>query len=147
MNMIRHFVAGLVFFAIGITFYISIYNGISSSYGFTDTSGKAIVEGGESLSMIEHLNQLNIVSGINKTTSAIMLIKPSTTESISLDKLFEAAMGVFTFIFGLLSFPFEIVSIISQFYLLPAALISLISVLTIVYFIFIYFSKNLRGEI
>jgi len=146
MNMIRHAVAALAFFAIGISLYMGVYNGLSDSYGFEDEYTLSI-NGSSERTLMESLNDLNIIQGMNQTTTAIMQIRAPQGGGISLDKLAEAAIGIFSFIFGIFTFVPQILGIIIYYYPIPGAIMTGVVVIMVIYIAFIYYSRNLRGEV
>ena len=146
MNMIRHAVAALAFFAIAVSLYMGIYNGLSDSYGFEDEYELSI-DGSEERTLMQSLNDLNIIESMNQTTSAIMELRAPQGGGISLDKLAEAAIGIFSFIFGIFTMVPEILGIIIYYYPFPGAIMSGVIIIMVIYIAFIYYSRNLRGEV
>jgi len=146
MNMIRHAVAGLILFAVLSSMFVGVYNGFAESYGFSDTSSMAL-DSSDEMSVLEHINNLNIIEGLDRTVNGIATLGSPDGLSAAFDATIQAALGIFQFIFGLLTWPFEIASIVTKFYFIPGILIQGLLTILIVYVVFIYYSRNLRGEV
>jgi len=146
MKMIRHGIAGLVLFAVLATLFVGVYNDFSEAYSFTDTSAQSI-NGGNSMSVLEHINNLNIIEGMSEAVEGIVTLASPDSFNQFFDASIQAGLGIFKFIFGILSFPVEILGIIGAFYPVPGAVISGLIIVIIVYIAFIFYSRNLRGEV
>lgn len=139
---IRHMATGLVMFAILVSLLVTIYGGFQEGYSIerTDTKGGYDVMG--------RLENLNIVSGmVNVTSSVYKIQNPSSNNGDILGALASAGLGVLKSIVGIITFPFEIVGIIMEFYHIPSIIgLGLLSILIIVV-AFLMLSAYLRYDV
>jgi hypothetical protein len=143
MKYLRHGVGALIIVAILSALCVSIYNGMEQVYeiekNYVDDDG---------FDIMEDLNNLNIISGINATMDGVYNIKNPTGNIIdTLGALASTGIGVAKITTGLMTFPFEIVTIVSKFYHIPPILGIGFIVLLIVYVGYILISAYLRGDL
>lgn len=136
----KHLVAGFVIFAIITSLFGSIYVGLQVEYGFTpqDTN-----DDGESI--MTELSNINIISGINDSVSAIYKINPPTgAKSDIIGALASAGLGVIKIVTGIISFPIEIIGVITGFYYVPPIVAVGASLIFIIYIAFMLLSEYRR---
>lgn len=128
----KQIVSSFVVFAVMIALFASIYTGIQQEYGFIpqDTN-----DDGDNI--MEELADINIISGINDSVSAIYKINPPTgAKADILGALASAGLGVLKIITGIISFPIEIIGVITGFYYIPPIVSVGASLIFIIYIAF-----------
>ena len=148
MQLLRHPMAAIIMFAGLVTLFIAAYNGLAQedSYNVTDTSAREL--GGVNATMMEHLNNLHIVAGLNQTASAILSLQAPTGGGLNtVNRLAEAGFGLLVFVVGFVTFVPQILGIAGAFYPVPTALISSVFLVFIIYVIMIYYSAGIRGQV
>lgn len=140
--ILRNMVTALVVFAILIGLNVAMYTGVQTGYGIVkgDTRNGADI--------MDSFNNLNIIEGLNLTTTSIYKITAPTSTSLDILGAFAgAAVGLLRAISGLLTFPFEIFAIILQFYPIPTILVSGVVLLIVLYVGFMLLSAYLRDKV
>lgn len=136
----KHLVAGFVIFAIITSLFTSIYAGLQAEYGFTpqDTN-----DDGENI--MAELSNINIISGINDSVSAMYKINPPTgAKADILGALASAGLGVIKIVTGIISFPVEIIGVITGFYYVPPIVAVGISLIFMIYIAFMLLAEYRR---
>lgn len=111
----KHIVTSFVIFSVMIALFLGFYNGLQEEYGFVP---QALDENGDSV--MEGLANINIISGINNSLTAIYKINPPTGSQFDiLGALASAGLGILKIVTGIFSFPFEIIGVITGFYYVP----------------------------
>jgi len=143
MNKLRHAAAGIVIFSAFITIFVGIYIGIQENYGFT---ADALDEGD---TILDRLNQLNILEGVNNIKLAIEGLKAGkiTNPLDILGNLASLGSGVLKVIGGIVTVPVEILGVFSKLYKLPGIISGLIGGLVVLYVGFIILSVYLKSDI
>lgn len=136
----KHLVAGFVLFAVMVSLFNSIYIGFQSEYGFIPQGTN---EEGESI--MAELADINIISGINDSVSAIYKINPPTgAKADIIGALASAGLGVLKIITGIISFPVEIIGVLTGFYYIPPIVAVGASLIFIIYIAFMLLSDYRR---
>ena len=152
MKTVRHLVAGFVLFAVLVGLLINAYTGLEDNYDITrnDTKTLNITGSASSGNIVEHLRDLNLLEGIAELQVGIQRLSPSTgTQFDVLGGLASVGVGALKVISGIVTTPFEIVSIITTFYANETAGIMATSLMMIVvvYVGFILLSAYLGKDV
>lgn len=146
MKFIRHPVVALIVFAMFVTLIITVYDGITESYNLQEEYTQEL--NGEDVNIMSAFKNLNIVVGLNETTSGIASISTPTGNQFDiLGSLASAAVGALKTITGLLTFPFEIGSIVLKFYGIPPVIVTTLNLMIVLYVGFILLSAYLKSEV
>lgn len=146
MKLIRHPVAALVIFALFVSLVITAYDGIKVSYDLQEEYTQEIE--GEDVNIMQAFKNLNIIEGLNQTTAGISSIATPTGSTFDiLGSLASSAVGALKTVTGLLTFPFEIGSIILRYYGVPPILVTGINLIIVIYIGFILLSAYLKSEV
>lgn len=136
----KHVVAGFVLFAVIVSLFSSVYNGFQDEYGFTPQGTNA-----EGENIMQELADINIISGINDSVSAIYKINPPTgAKADIIGALASAGLGVLKIITGIISFPVEIIGVVTGFYYVPPIVAVGASLIFIVYIAFMLLADYRR---
>lgn len=145
MKKVRHPVAALLLFSVMVTLCITIYSGLEDNYGVVKTDTRTV--DGVELSIMDQLQNINIIGGFDVLIDAVYtIVQPKGIIDI-LGGLASAANGVLKVALGLITFPFEIMFIITAYYSIPPILPIAISLLIVIYLGFILISAYLGGEV
>lgn len=139
---LKHIFAGFVIFAIITSLFTSIYGGLQAEYGFIpqDTNGD-----GESI--MQELSNITIISGINDTVTAIFKVNPPTgAKADIMGALTSAGLGMLKILTGVISFPVEILGVLTGFYYIPPIVAVGASLIFIIYMAFILLSDYRRKD-
>lgn len=145
MKLIRDGVNGIVLFAIIIGLMVGFYTGVADNYGVPEPS-KEIAGETMDKTIGERLNNLNIIDGISDITDAFKREKLGNLADV-LGALATSAIGLLITLLGIFTFPFEIATIISQHYNIPAILTNGIMGMMAVTITFIILSAKTRGDL
>ena len=146
MNKIRHAIGGLVIFAILIGLFMTIYNeGLEKQY---DINRSSTVIGGVNTTehIMEALDGLVIMKGINNIT-AIFDPEKTVNKADLIGAILLGAIGAFLFVIGILVLPFQIAAIVMQYFDIPPVLQVGLLALFAVYAAFIFISAKLGKDI
>jgi hypothetical protein len=142
MKLLRHPVAGLIIFAVLVGLCVSIYSDLETAYSLVKTDTE------DGLSIMEKLDGLLIIQGINSVTSGVYdLVAPTGSQFDILGALASVGVGVLKLVGGLLTFPFEILTIVMLFYHIPMIVVTGVNIIIISYVAFILLSAFLRSEV
>jgi len=159
MKLLRHPVASMVLFAVLIGLCITIYEGFESSYGFTrgdlqtvthlsyDPSGNQI-NVTQTANIVDQLDGMLVLRGLHDL-KAISRLRPGATTVVDLlGGLALVGIGFVKTVIGLVTAPFEVVSIVLHFYAEIPNIITELVMLVLVYVFFIVLSLYLnRGDV
>ncbi len=126
---LRWLVTSLVIFAMLTGLAVQINKGLIEDYSIIETDLSTNEIGGSSefgaeQNIAEMLNSLNIIEGMDQISSSVVTLQqPTSTQFDVLGALASASVGVLQTITGLLTFPFEIGTIILKFYHIPNIII------------------------
>ena len=108
---LNHAVVGFVWMAILFSLFATSFNSIQDTYTiqetFNDESGTNVMES---------LNNLNLLGGVNQTVEGIYSISNPTNPIDVLGSLLSAGIGVIRIATGIVSFPLEILLVITDYY-------------------------------
>jgi len=108
-------VSSFIVFSVICGLFLGFYDGLRAEYGFVPND---VDENGESV--MSQLYDIQIIAGINNSVSAVHKIKPPTgAKADILGALASAGLGVLQLITGVISFPVEIVGVVTGFYYVP----------------------------
>jgi len=148
MKLLRHAVAGLVIFALFITLFVGIFTPMEDNYPLTISGEK------NGQNIVEILQNISIISGMEELNTAIFKASPSTGNSIDiLGALASAAVGILLLVGGVLTFPVEILAIIfiqgenGGFYYIPPIIPITLTILITIYVGFILISAHLGKDV
>ena len=148
MKTVRHLVAGFVLFAVLIGLLINVYTGLETEYGITKNDTKTI--NGTTGNIVDHLRDLNLLSGISQLQVGIQQLSPGTgTQFDVLGGLASVGVGALKVISGIVTTPFEIVNIIVTFYAgeVPGIMATSLAMIVVVYVGFILLSAYLGKDV
>lgn len=135
----RHVVASFVIFAVVVGLFTSVYSGFQTAYGFTPQDTQ------DGKNIMQKLNDINIISGINDSVAGIYKIKPPTgSEFDILGALASAGLGMLKIITGIITFPVEIIGVITGFYYVPPIVGVGAGLIFIIYMAFMLLSEYRR---
>jgi hypothetical protein len=124
-------VASFVIFAVITGLWATVYTGLQETYGFTP---QATID---NETIMDKLNDINIISGINQSVTGIYDLKaPTGAKADILGALASAAIGVLKIITGVITFPIEIIGVITGFYYIPPLVCAGAGLLFIIYIAF-----------
>jgi len=127
-----HIVASFVVFSVIVGLFGVAYDGFQEEYGFVPQATNA-----EGDNVMQELADINIISGINDSLTAIYKINPPTGSQFDiLGALASAGLGILKIVTGIISFPIEILGIITGFYYIPPLITAGISLIFIIYIAF-----------
>ena len=164
MKVIRHAVAGLVFFALFMLIFVGIYNSTSDTYGFEDdvwTKEATINNVTTNQTIADQLSRLQLQKGVDRIHDSLNDINPPTgseydiQSGISLGVLDVLKIGTGLIggagqvVLGVATAPFEIVNIINVYYgnYLPEYIGTYLALIVLVYVVFIILSRYLKDDI
>jgi len=142
VNMIRHYIGGLIILATLFTIFGGLYNNFYSYYGITDT----YVGTSGSESVADRISNMGIIQSLSTFTEGLFTIANPSGITDIIGGLMASAFGLLGLIFGTFLLPVEILGVISGFYYIPPAVSVLIGVLSLVYITFIYLSSRARSD-
>lgn len=160
MKLLRHPIAALVIFAILVSLCVTIYAGLQESYDVVETGTQVIAPGELNLTNTTHYNYnenatsvmgalsgLTIIESINDLQTKIERIAAPTNLADLVGALMGSGLGIVKLIWGVFTFPIEIMNIILKFYYVPPIIIGGINVMIFIYLAFIVLSLYVKGEI
>ena len=113
---LENIVVGFVIFAVMLGLFVNIKSGFNDSYDieetFTDENG---------ITIMQRMNNLDIIGAFNTTTSAIYNLKQPNTQFFL--GLAQAGAGVVGIIIGVVKTPYQILDIIVDYYNIPPIVI------------------------
>ena len=135
-------VASLIIFVILLGLVVTSYNNFQNANGYNITTN-----GNETL-MISELNNLSIIKNMNESFQSVYELKTSSGSSMDiLGALASAGVGVIKGIGGLLIFPFQIASIIKQYYNIPSILVNGLLIILVIFIGFKIISAYIQQEV
>ena len=135
-------VAGFVIFAVLTGLLVTAYSNVQSMYGISKTN---VNEDGEDV--MDRLNNINIISGINSSLSGIYNLKnPAGSAFDILGALTSVGVGVVKIVTGILTFPIEIIGAITDFYFVPPIVSIGLGLVFIIYLAFILLGNYTGGR-
>jgi len=146
MNTLRHPVAAFLLFAVMIVLVTTVYNGIKTNYGIVsddvDSAGLTI---GEKLS---NLNIITTISDISNALNKLSSTKLSITNAPDiLGNLASLGIGLIKVVGSIITFPVEIIGIITDFYQLPPIISTLVGLMFSVYIGFKILSLYIKDDV
>lgn len=145
MKLIRDGVNGVLLFAILIGLMVGFYTGVADNYGVPNPEKE--IDGQEIDKTIgERLNNLNIIKGVSDITEIFKREKLGNLADV-LGALATSGIGLLITLLGIFTFPFEIGTILSQHYNIPAILINGVLGMMAVTLAFIVLSAKTRGDL
>jgi len=144
MKYLRHYVAGLILFAVMVGLLIPVYQGFQEGYGF-EMDVNAQYNGYNNT--MEALQGLNIVNGFNSFTTGITaILNPAATTDL-MGALKSTALGALEGIWGVVTFPHNILIIVGAALRIPPIIITGFEVIILLYISFILISIKLGWEV
>ena len=140
---LSNIVVSFIIFAVLVNLIGGVYSGFQKEYGFNKTY---VDEDG--MDVIDRLNDINIIGGLNQTTTSVYKIVAPTGGPFDIVGAFVAAgFGLLKIIGGIITFPIEIIGVITGFYFVPPIVSIAVAMTFIVYIIFIIISQFIgRGD-
>ena len=140
--MIRHGVVALVIFSMLITLWVNIYQEGEESY---DLVRNATDENGTNI--IEKMESLNFVEGVNDITTAIYDLAAPTGIIDILGGLAAAGIGILKSIGGIATAPVEVFGVLTGYYYIPPIIPIMIPIIVMIYVAFLILSAYLNRDI
>jgi len=137
---LSHVMAGFVLFAVLVGTMVVSYGGLSEEYGFTRNDTRSGYD------VMQKLDNMNIVSGINSTTTGITTTFEPNNPLDIIGGLMAIGIGFMQSVVGVLTFPAEIISIVGDFYYIPSALTGAVVVIFYVYLTFVIINVLTKGD-
>jgi len=143
MSQPRHFAAAFVIFIVIASLFSIIWGGVKEGYNVQETEN---IEGSN---VIERLSQLPFIQEITAFTNNIYQITAPTNVFDLLGSLASAGVGVLKIIGAIVTFPGDIITIITGHYpnALPGIVYTLIGLLTSIYFAFVLLSAYIKWRV
>lgn len=144
MRLLRHAVAGIVLFMIMIGLILAFSTDMEEEYGITPTDLH------DGLSIMQRLNNMNLLSGINNMQTAATKLNPPTGSNVEFDIVggtLIAGIGIVKVIIGIFTAPVEFISIILDYYAEIPSIITELALIVTIYVVFILVSLYHKGEI
>lgn len=148
MNKLRHPVAALVLFAVLVGLCVEIYDGLEQYYGIVPTDSLTSSYTNQSGNIMEQFKSMNLISGVENIQTGIMdLSVPAASAADILGGLASVGIGALRSVAGLVTTPFEVLGIITEYYTgISKTLVSL-AMMVVVYVGFIMLSAYLRSDV
>jgi len=152
MNYIRHFVVGLLVFAVVIGIFVDFNNEINENYNLEDNFTKTLNLRNETVNgnIGQHLNKLLIIDATNTISEGITKLTPGAGDLRDiLGGLASVGIGALKTISGVFIFPFQIVDIFVSFYAgeVSGKILATLVMIFSVYGVFILLSAHLNRKI
>ena len=148
MRLLRHAIAGMVLFTILVSLALGFYNELQAGYSFTPTDTR-ITETGETTTLIQELEAMNLLTGINNLQLSILKLNPPKGSNVEFDilgGLAIAGIGIIEVVVGFATMPIEFIGIVLAYYAEIPSIITELSLFVIVYVGFILVSLYHKGE-
>lgn len=139
---IRHPVVALIIFAISISLALLVYNdGLVAGYDIEEGGLNANNE-----SVAGQLNNLLIIDGISSSIAGIYTLKDPTGNLVDVvGALTSVGIGALKVLVGIFTVPFEILSIVSEYYAFPSIIAIGFPLIITVYIALIILGAYLSG--
>lgn len=151
MKLLRHPVAAMILLATLIGLLIPVYKALEKGYGITESDTKEITLGttGETNTgnILEQLENIRLINGISVISAAITKITTGSGVIDLLGGLAGVGLGTLKTVLGLITIPYDITHIISEFYGSDFPELSGIVAMIVVYVGFILLSAYLRKDV
>jgi len=130
-----------VLFAVLTSLFSSFYGAIAENYGITETDTI------EDETIMQKLEKVVLLDGIKRiVTAGLDITNPSSTFDI-IGGFLSVALGVFQIATGLISFPVEIIGIVTGFYpALPPIIAQGLGLIFIIYITIMVLNKSTGGN-
>lgn len=139
---VGHTIAAFGIFAILVGLFLQGYDGITDSYNLTKTD---LDEDG--YNVMEELHNLNILGGIKKISDGLQSITGTTSSGFDIaGGLLALGLGFLQTFFGIITFPIEIIGVITGFYYIPPILSGGIVVIITTYILVIRYERQTGGS-
>ena len=136
-----HVMSAFVIFSILISLMLQGYNGVVDVYDITPTD----LQGGQNI--MEKLEGINIISGMKDIVLGLQTItNPTSSGSDIVGGLMASGLGWLKIFTGILTFPIQILGIISGFYTIPPIFELGIGLIMTIYISVIAFNKQTGGQ-
>ena len=149
MNLLRHAAGSLIIFAIIVVLFTNLHTGIQEGYDVESTYNRTSNRSQQSLNIGDRMGEILIVSGIRNSTAGVYsLAQPSGITDI-IGGFMGVALGIVKILGGIITFPFEIVGIIGDYYgsYIPVIILDGIIALIEIYIAFLILSAYLRQDV
>jgi len=149
MKLIRHGAAAFVIMAMVIGLFVSAYSDLTNYYSVTPGDEQYSPITNSTGNIMEQLNSLQLMQGMEKITNNILKIgSPDATSFDIVGGLASLGIGVLQTIVGIAIFPFDIGTILGAYYLgIPKIILTGVAVLFSLYLGFIILSSYLKNEV
>ena len=142
MKTIRNPTIALLMFVVLISVVVSWNNYTESNFTVSDSDIKDGYDVGNALSNIR------ILQGINDTSNAFQTMTTPTGNPVDLlGALASGGLGVLKTITGIITFPYEIISVVGKYYAIPSIFITIIQIAMTILVGFILLSAYLKQDI
>lgn len=141
MTKLGNAMRALLIFGSLIIIFVSIYSGLEDQYGITKTDTRD----GEDIG--DRMKNLNIIGGINQTATGLLRIAQPTGAADVLGGLASTGFGFVKTLGSLLTFPVEIVGVLTGFYYIPPIVPTAIIIFILIGFTFVMLAGLLGFEL
>jgi len=139
---LSHVVVSFLVFATLTTLVAGFYTGLQTHYGITKNDTD--VNGND---VMDRMNKITILSGINQSVSGIYAISnPTGAKTDILGALAAAGIGVIKIVTGIIVFPIQIIGAITDFYFIPDVVAVVLGLVFIIYLAFVLLNNYTRGD-
>jgi len=146
MTKMRHFTVGLLLFTMMVGLYGLIYDGLQEGYDIEKGAVKTLTETGEEGNIIDQLRTINIIDAASDIQRAITTLKNPLNPLDVAGALITGGVGIGKLVVGLVTLPFEILSIIGEYYQIPGIIIIIINLIVGITLAFLLVSLYSRWE-
>ncbi len=151
MKLLRHPVAAMILLATLIGLLIPVYKALETGYGITESDTKEITLGttGETNTgnIMEQFENIRLINGISDISASITKITSGTGVVDLIGGLAGVGLGTLKTVLGLITIPYDLVHIISEFYGADFPNLNGLVAMIVVYVGFILLSAYLRKDV
>jgi len=139
---LENVVAAFAIMGVMIGLFTVMYNGFEVAYGITPTNVDA-----DGYDVMEGLNNINIISGLEDSLGGIYtMTNPAGSNFDILGALASVGIGVVKIITGIITFPVELIGVITGFYFIPPLISTGMGLIFIIYMAFILLGNYTGGK-
>lgn len=143
MNSLRYPVVATFVFTLVVSLLVTIYGGLEEEYGVIP---QAVNDQG--YDVMDALNQTNMIAGSNDILAAISdFTAPNANAFDILGALATGAIGALQIVGGIITFPAEIIGIVTGFYYIPPILTVMVPIIFSFLILMILISAKLGKDV
>jgi hypothetical protein len=135
-----HVLAGFLVFAVLTVLFSEAYAGFTEAYNITPTDTR------DGQTIMEKLDSIVLISGMQETVDSIFnIVNPSNAFDV-VGGFLAIGIGVFKIASGLISFPVEIIGVVTGFYYIPPVVAQALSIIFMIYLGMMLLNKSTGGN-